>query len=171
MESISIQRRRELLDATRDLMKLELRDNYGMDGDDLKAWLAGDLDTVEASYAEWAESMASMTAHGQTFRRVRVVSEPLSDYQQMAVRFSGLAVDEGEQLRWLPRRLVSAVPLPGNDAFVMDGTAAMFNVLNGNDDKSQPQYSRDPEVVKFCINAFEAAWELAVPHYEYQRAR
>lgn len=171
MESISLQRRRELLDATRDLVKVELRDNYGMDGKNLRAWLSGDLAAVEASYAGWAESMAAMTARGETFRRVRVVSEPLSDYQQMAVRFSGLAVDAGEQLRWLPRRLVSAVPLPGNDAFVMDGAAAMFNVLNGNNDKPQPQYSRDPEVVKFCINAFETAWELATPHHEYRAAR
>jgi hypothetical protein len=86
----------------------------------------------------------------------------------MAVRFSGLAVDAGEALRWLPRRLVSTVPLPGNDYMVLDGEIVLFNILDGNDDRVDVHMSADPDVVKFCLDAFERAWELAIPHYDYR---
>jgi len=168
MESISVQRRRELIEQTREQLKLELRDSYKVDQDDLDAWRSGDYEALEISYNGWRDAVAAMAAEGRTLRRVRVVSEPLSEYQQMAVRFSGSAVDAGEDLRWLPRRLTSAIALPGNDCFVLDGKIAMFNVLDGDNDRSEIQLSVDAGVVKFCRDAFETAWSLAVPHRDYR---
>jgi hypothetical protein len=168
MELISPQRRSELIDDTRDLLKLELRDSYLIDRDDLEAWRSGDQAKVAASYGLWRDEVASWVAAGRSMRRVRVISEPLSDYQRMSVEFSGLAVDAGEQLRWLPRRLVSAIALPGNDCFVLDGKTAMFNVLDGNADRAEIQLTTSTEVLTFCLDAFERAWALAVPHREYR---
>lgn len=53
MESISVQRRGELVRASRDTRKLELHDHYGADGEDLKLFLAGDrcLEVFEAAYS------------------------------------------------------------------------------------------------------------------------
>ncbi|MBO0849668.1 MAG: hypothetical protein J2P20_09410, partial [Pseudonocardia sp.] len=90
------------------------------------------METIRAEYLEYAKELAADLARGQVFRWVRVISEPLSEYQRMAVAFSGVAVDVGEDPRWLPRRLVSAVALPGNDAFVLDGETAMFNLIGGS---------------------------------------
>ncbi|TDD62135.1 hypothetical protein E1263_04465 [Kribbella antibiotica] len=168
MESISVQRRGELVNQTYDLLKLELRDSYKVDEEDLAAWRARDYATLEASYGGWRDAVATRLAQGKTLRRVRVVSEPLSEYQQMSLRFSGSAVDAGEDLRWLPRRLVSAIALPGNDCFVLDGRMAMFNILDGDNDRSEIQLDTEPEAVKFCLEAFETAWSLAVPHHEYR---
>ncbi|MFF1817494.1 DUF6879 family protein [Kribbella sp. NPDC058245] len=168
MESISVQRRGELVNQTHDLLKLELRDSYKVDDDDLAAWRAGDYQTLEASYGGWRDVVAGRLAEGKTLRRVRVVSEPLSEYQQMSLRFSGSAVAAGEDLRWLPRRLVSTIALPGNDCFVLEGRMAMFNVLDGDNDRSEIQLYTEPEAVKFCLEAFETAWSIAVPHHEYR---
>jgi hypothetical protein len=170
MELISLQQRAELIKGTRDMLKLELRDNYAVDSDTIAAWRSNNFDVVAASYDEWRDEVADLVAAGKTLRRVRVVSEPLSEYQKMSIQFSGSAVNAGEDLRWLPRRLVSVVPLPGNDCFVLDGQIAMFNILDGNDDRAQVQVSRDPDVVRFCRDAFETAWSLATPHREYHPA-
>jgi hypothetical protein len=171
MESISADRRRELVWSARDLLKIELLDEYGMNRNLLDAWRSGDLGTVERSAREYADVVATEIAKGWTFRRVRIVSEPLSDYQRMAVATCGPSVAAGEQLRWLPRREVSAMPLPGNDCFVLDGAAVVFNVHDG-DHGSIPviQYSSDPEVVAFCRDTVEAAWTRAVPHFDYHPA-
>ncbi|WP_433332948.1 DUF6879 family protein [Spirillospora sp. CA-294931] len=168
MEPISAKRRRELLDAAREVLKIELLDRYPVDAEQFAAWQAGDTEKVAASYAAWRDEMAADSAAGVIFKRVRVVSEPLSEYQRMAVEWSGLGVEAGEQLRWLPRRLVSAVPLPGNDCFVMDRTSVMFNVHDGDGVIAENQVSDAPDVLRFCLKAFERAWEMATPHDQYK---
>ncbi len=97
-----------------------------------------------------------------------MVSEPLSEYHRFAYIFAGPGVAAGEQMRYLPRRLVSAVPLPGNDCFVLDGQLAMFNVLDGNNNRVDVQLTDNPDVVKFCRDSFEAAWMMATPYPQYQ---
>jgi hypothetical protein len=170
MELISVEKRAALTSACRNTLKLELRDNYAVDDEDLKAWRSGQYETLTASYQVWADEVASRMELGKTVRRVRIVSEPLSEYQQMSVRFSGFAVDAGEDLRWLPRRLTSTLLLPGNDFFVLDGEKVIFNVLDGADDRAEQQLYVDAETVKACRDAFEAAWSLAIPHHDFRTA-
>lgn len=162
METISVERRNALYDNAREILKIELRDDYAIDAAQLRAWRAGDIEAARAPYLEWAKILAADLARGQVFRRVRVVSEPLSDYQRMAVAFSGAAVDAGEDLRWLPRRLVSAGALAGNDAFVLDGETAMFNLIGASNERAGFQMSREPEVVKICRDAFDVAYSLGI---------
>lgn len=167
MESISAEQLGKLLwTGTSSILKLELRDRYAFDDDLFDAWRRGDQAAVDGFLGGWRDRMASEAAAGRRIRRVRVVSEPLSEYQRMLVDTSGPSVDAGEELRWLPRRLVSALPLPGNDTFVMDDLV-MFNVHGGNDEPVAIQLDRDPDLVEFCRNAFESAWDLATPHHEY----
>jgi hypothetical protein len=115
----------------------------------------------------WRDKVAAEVAAGRRIRRVRVVSEPLSEYQRMAVDISGPAVEAGEELRWLPRRLVSVLPLPGNDCFILDDLV-IFNVLGGADERAEIQLHRDAGAVGFCRDAFEAAWDIATSHHEYK---
>ncbi|RAY17020.1 hypothetical protein DPM19_02330 [Actinomadura craniellae] len=170
MESISTQRWSDLIDNARDVLKIELRDYYGTDAAVFDNWRSGDLDAVTAHYRRWLEYFTTAYMEtGRSFNRVRVVSEPLSDYQRMAVIHSGITVDAGEGLRWLPRRLVSVEALPGNDCLILDDSAVVFNVLDADaSELVEAQYSTEPDVVKFCRDAFDRAWRLAVPHHEYR---
>ncbi|MFI0409103.1 DUF6879 family protein [Actinomadura sp. 3N508] len=169
MELISAEQRKTLTRGAREVLKVELRDHYEVDAELLVAWRAGETEKLAASYESWRGVIEAETAKGWTFRRVRVVSEPLSDYQRMAVEWSGSAVDAGEELRWLPRRLVSAVALPGNDCFVIDGQGVIFNVLDADGSYClEIQYSTDPDVVRYCRDAFAAAWALATPHHAFR---
>ena len=169
MELISPERRAELLWAGSPFLKLELRDRYAIDDDLLRAWRNGDEAALTEYFAPWVDRIVSEVAAGRRVRRVRIVSEPLSEYQQTLLDVSGWGVDAGEELRWLPRRLVSGLPLPGNDCFVLDDSV-IFNVLGGNDERTEIQLHHDPDTVKFCRDAFEAAWDLATPHREYTPA-
>lgn len=169
MELISREQRSALLWAGRPFLKLELRDSYAIDDDLFAAWRRGDDQAVAESMAPWLKQVATEVAAGRRLRRVRVVSEPLSEYQRTLVDISHFGVDAGEELRWLPRRLVSGLPLPGNDCFVMEDLV-MFNVHGGNDEQVEIQLDRDPDLVEFCRNAFESAWDLATPHREFKPA-
>ncbi|MFG1704463.1 DUF6879 family protein [Nonomuraea sp. M3C6] len=168
MESISPERRGELVRNTRHYLKLELRDNYQIDHDLLIAWRRGPSEVLTGPALAWRDRVAHDLSEGRSWQRLRVVSEPLSEYHRFAYEFAGPGVDAGEQMRYLPRRLVSAIPLPGNDCFVLDDQTVMFNVLDGDNNRVDIQLTTDPDVVEFCRDAFEAAWVLAIPYDEYR---
>jgi plastocyanin len=168
MELISVAQRGELIGNARNVRKVELRDNYAVDDALFAAWQAGDSDTVARAANASRDTVAARVAAGTSLRRVKVVSEPLSEYQRFAYDYSAVAVDAGEDIRWVPRRLVSTVLLPGNDCFVLDDTCVIFNVLDGTNGRAEQQLYRDPDVTKLCRGSFDAVWAVSIPHREYQ---
>lgn len=169
MELISVERRNQLIFRARTRLKLELRDHYEVDEATLSAWRRGDAEAVRNGMA-FTGRVAAETAAGVTVRRIKVLSEPPSEYMRFALDTADAVVDAGEDIRWLPRRLTSALLLPGNDFFVLDDELVTFNVLDGEDGRAEQQLWTDPDVVQACRVAFETAWRLAIPHREYHAA-
>ncbi|MCP2343060.1 DUF6879 family protein [Actinomadura rupiterrae] len=166
MELLSVQQRGKVLSGVRSLLKVELRDHYAMDDALFASWRAGDLGAVRRAAEAYRDTFEARRY--ERFGRVKVVSEPLSEYHRFVLDFSALAIElTGADIRWLPRRLTSGLLLPGNDFFVLDGEKALFNVLDGDDNLAEVQLYREPEVVKACLEAFAAASALAVPLHEY----
>jgi hypothetical protein len=168
MESISVSERNKLVLASRVRLKLELRDRYAVDDVTFAAWRRGDAETVAERMAATARRVATETAGGVVQRRIKVISEPPSEYMRFAYDISGPLVKAGEDIRWLPRKLASSLLLPGNDVFVLDGTTAVFNVLDGDDGRAEQQLWTEPEIVNQCWTAFEAAWQVAIVHADYR---
>ncbi|MGW5188946.1 DUF6879 family protein [Kribbella sp. NPDC004138] len=157
-----------LASSTRDVLKLELRDQYMLDDPAFAAWKAGDLDQAVREYAGWTEIASSATARGVALKRVRVVSEPVSEYIafEHAVT-SRVNVVAGEAIRWVPRARMSAIALPGNDVWIFDKATLQFGLFGGNGRFVGNEVSTDPDAVKLCLSAFEAAWELGIDHEQY----
>jgi hypothetical protein len=59
--------------------------------------------------------IADTVARGVIVRRARVVSEPVSEYIRWEHYVTHANVTAGEDVRWLPRRRATDIPLPGND--------------------------------------------------------
>jgi len=76
----------------------------------------------------------------------------------------------GEQVRWLPRQQASDLALPGNDFWLFDGIAVLFNYFGGDGGAAGTELRDDPAVVSLCATAFEAVWDRAVPHGDYRPA-
>ena len=76
----------------------------------------------------------------------------------------------GEHVRWLPRPKASDLALPGNDFWLFDGTAVLFNHFSGDGAPAGTELREEPGVVKLCAAAFEAVWDRAVAHEEYRLA-
>lgn len=163
MELISAERReQEIFGEPGLIRKLELRDHYDIDRDLFEAWRAGDRDAVEKAKRDIRADIASLKDDGFEYRRVRVVSEPLSEYQRMAVEIAS----PEEQLRWLPRAAASGIALPANDCLIRDH-AVVFNLIGGDNQSVGMQLSTDPAVVRLCLDAFEQAWALGTPSGAY----
>jgi Family of unknown function (DUF6879) len=148
---------------------LETRDAYGTEVElpYMAKWFAGepdDLDWLEG----WCTTLRRAVKAGKSVRRARIVSEPLSDYQRWSYSIAQPMVDAGEDIRWVPRKLVSSTAIPGNDFYLFDDRLVVFLLYTGNGLAAGKITSTDPADIQLCQSSFEAVWRLSVPHIEYK---
>jgi len=124
-----------------------------------------DPDAPDRRY--WLDLVRQVTQSGRRVLRARVVSEPVTDYIRYEWAGTNGNIEAGEEVRWLPRRLASAIALPGNDFWLFDDTAAVFSVFTGRGEIAERQLGTEPAVLDLCRAAFEAVWAAAIPHNEY----
>ena len=161
-----------LADTRNSAVHLELRDSYGIgeEAAEFRSWQSGrrpDADPA-AWWNEFHVMVRDATARGVVFRRARIVSEPVSDYIRYEYGCTYQNPAAGELVRWLPRRKASDIALPGNDLWLFDDFAVMFNHFTGDGGSAGPELDERPAVIKLCAAAFESVWERSTPHGEYE---
>ena len=161
----------ELIAATtRSAVHLETRDAYTPDDRRFLNWLAGKPLPVPAN-PDWSALVRAHTVRGVSFRRARIVSEPLSDYIRFEYAItSEVNVSAGEEVRWLPRRRGASLTIPLNDYWVFDNRFVRFGYFSGNGEFLEHELSEDPVIATMCAEAFDSVWELAIPHDDYRPA-
>jgi hypothetical protein len=153
----------------REAVHLETRDAYGtaVELPHMAKWAAGEPDDLEWLQG-WCATLREGVKAGKSVRRARIVSEPLSDYQRWSFSIADPMVEAGEDIRWVPRRLVSSIAFPGNDFYLFDDRLIVFLIYAGNGLATDKLVSTDPADIRMCRSAFEAAWKLSIPHSEYK---
>jgi hypothetical protein len=160
----------ELIAAiTTSAVHLESRDAYTPDDPAFLDWKAGRPVSAPAGTA-WYDLVREYTARGVSFRRARIVSEPLADYIRFEYESTAFNISAGEQVRWLPRSTAPALPVPLADYWVLDDRLVRFGYFAGDGTFLANELTDDPEVVRTCAAAFEAVWERAIPHDQYRPA-
>lgn len=160
----------ELLQACKSsAVHLEMRDAYTPADPWFQAWLAGDREEFERRLLRpWLNLIREVTGRRVQIRRARVICEPVTDYIRFEHATTESNVSAGEDVRWLPRHLATGLLLPANDYWVFDGQRVQFNYFSGPGESLDSRMSDDPVLVKQCAAAFEAVWERAIPHQDYQ---
>lgn len=148
---------------------LEMRDTYTPDDPVYLDWKAGiDIDPVER-FREWYDLIVETVSRGVVVRRVRVVSEPITDFIRHEYEVTPrMNIPAGERVRWLPRRQASDLVLPANDFWVFDDRLVRFGYFSGDGTYLGHETTEDPRVSKVCVDAFEAVWERAIDHADYR---
>lgn len=151
-------------------MHLETRDAYGTETElpYLAKWRRGEPDDL--AWCGWYfDMLRGHRAAGRRCRRLRVVSEPLSEYQRWAASLVGEFVDAGEENRYVPRPLLTDVWLPGSgDFYVFDDALVLYLHYAGAGTNTVCEVTDDPGVARACRDAFEDVWKLAEPFAEYR---
>jgi len=163
----------ELLNSAKtSAIHLEMHDAYAVadEAEDFAEWRRTgrrDDDPDSEYWRPWVDLVQAAVSRGVAVRRARIVAEPVSDYIRFEHAGTLVNIAAGEQVRWLPRRLASDIALPGNDFWLIDSRAVRFNLFTGEGDLAEPQYTEDPATAKLCADAFEAVWERATPHEQF----
>ncbi|GAB2732068.1 DUF6879 family protein [Kitasatospora kifunensis] len=167
----------ELLKGTqRSAVHLELRDTYAaQDSGGFAEYLRtgyAEQNPDAAFWSRWGGLVREAVGRGVSMRRARIVSEPVTDYIRYEHALTVANVALGEHVRWLPRRQASDIALPGNDFWLFDDSAVLFNHFAGDGAWAEPRltYTEDPAVATLCATAFETVWNRSIPHEEYRPA-
>jgi hypothetical protein len=170
MESISFEDFDALFSSFKhEAVHLEMRDSYGTEVElpHLAKWKNGEPDDSDW-LQPWFDLVRAGTDQGKAFRRARIVSEPVTEYQRWVLSDTHLFVEAGEDIRWVPRSRVSLVPLPGNDFWLFDDELVVFLLFAGNGLVVDQVITTEPAAIELCRSAFEAVWELSIPNRDYQ---
>ena len=157
-------------DISSSFVHLETRDAYGTEIEQphIATWKRGEPDDL-AWAASYLEELRGHRAAGRTCRRARIVSEPLSEYQQWVNSHVEQFIDAGEDVRYVPRPRLTDVLLPGSgDFYVFDDNLVLFLHYAGNGTNTAFEVTDEPEVVKTCSDTFETVWKMAIPFREYR---
>jgi hypothetical protein len=148
---------------------LETRDAYGtaVELPYMAKWQAGEPDDL-GWMQDYCRTVRRHVAAGRSVRRARIVSEPLSEYQRWSHGIAHALVRAGEDIHWVPRRLVSSIGVPGNDYYLFDDQLVVFLHYAGDGLATDRISSTDPADVALCRKAFDAVWEVSTPHRDYR---
>lgn len=148
--------------------RLETRRGYASDRRSPKweRWKAG-ADIAAEPLDAWRENVASATAEGRRFERVRLVDEPLTDGQAFLLA-SGLGnVAAGEDIRNLPRSHAKRLGLPDWDFWLFDSRLLARFVFAEDDSTLGVVLSEDPVDIAAACQARDAAWHHAIPTVDF----
>jgi hypothetical protein len=150
---------------------MELRDSYTPDDPDWLDWQAGTRFDPAERWSGWSDLVRATVARGVSVRRVRIVSEPVTDYIKFEYAVTGgHNVAAGEEVRWLPRSKAAGLLLPVSDFWVFDGQVVLWNHFAGDGSWVGEEQADDPGLAKSCAASFAEAWERATPHEDYRPA-
>ncbi|WP_334026204.1 DUF6879 family protein [Nocardia terpenica] len=154
----------------RSAFHLEVQDIYETpeESGPFRRFLVGEPDDF-AWLQSWLDLVREATDRGVLFTRVRVVTEPHVDYVRWSLAVSPLNIRAGEDIRYLPRRLVDLGELPADDYWLFDGNVIAYTLFRPDGTASGAAVTTDPTQVEHCAATRDMVWRKAVPYSDYYR--
>lgn len=149
----------------REAFHLEVLDTYAEpnEHEPLRRFLADEPDDY-AWFQPWAELVEETTSRGVAVTRVRIITEPHTDYTRFALAVAELNVRAGEDIRYLPRHAAGEVP--PDDYWLLDDETVVFSAF-GESGGWSGAVTTDPHIAAYCRGLRARFWPLATPLPEY----
>jgi hypothetical protein len=150
--------------------RLELRQVYTMPGEeeDLAAFERGELPPKGYHYG-WLDTVAEAVKAGKTFRRVRIVTRPLSFYTKWEFTWAyDWNVKAGEDIRILDLTDGAGPELPDHDFWLFDDTTVVKLIYRPDGTQIGRELVEHPDLSAY--HRFrDAAWQASVPYTDYRQ--
>lgn len=144
--------------------RFETRERYisTVGREPFRKYLADERDDYEW-HRWWTEMVSRDLAAGKTWQRVRIVSVPLSDYNQYSLKVARLGVQAGEDIRYLPREDAAQLSIEPYDAWLFDAQLLVHLHFNDDDTFRRAEIIHDDAIVTRHLEWQELAWRHAQP--------
>jgi hypothetical protein len=156
--------------AEHSLLRLEMRrhTNLGAERSEVEAFLAGERPEVYVwSSDRWTEMVGRHAAAGRPFRRVRVMDEPLTDYNRFMIWTARRNVAAGESIRFLAMADANKLDLPDHDFWVFDSSRLVELRFTDDGRPLGHDLITDAEIVARHEEWINRAFAAATPYVDY----
>jgi hypothetical protein len=149
--------------------RLEVRERYHVEHEQepIRAFLEGRHEDL-AWFEPWLDQIRRLTSEGKQFRRVRVVSVPLSDYNRWGLDIARHTSAAGEEIRYLDRS--RAQDLPDFDYWLFDDTRVARLHFDAGDRPLGAEIITAPDTVRELAAALTVAESRAITRERFTEA-
>ncbi|RSD22023.1 DUF6879 family protein [Amycolatopsis eburnea] len=127
----------------------------------LQAWRNGRPDY---SFMDpWLDQIRRQRAEGKRFERVRLLTDPPTEYLRWLFGFTHLNVDAGEDIRWIGERQARELDAPSYDFYLLDDLKVAVLHFDENG-VSGAELTDHPDTVAEHRRWRDRVWPVAVPH-------
>lgn len=131
----------------------------------LRRYLAGDgLDS--AFLQGWLDEVRANTDAGRRYSRVRMLTDPVTDYLRWELALTPLNVDAGEDVRVLPQARAEELQLPREDFWLFDDEWSA-RMHFGADGFEFADVVTDSATLDRFREIRDVAWKEAIPFRDY----
>jgi hypothetical protein len=161
---------RLVTDYERSAFRWECQGSYREDDEvePWRRWRAGDRDTSWMS--EWVTTVRRLRAEGKTFARVRMLTDPLTDYLRWMLEVTPTNIAAGEDIRWISEAGARAAGAPGYDFYLLDDRL-LVTLRFDEHGVSGAEVTDDPAIVQDHCTVRDRLTAAADPHTEGVRDR
>lgn len=148
--------------------RLEVRDNYAdpSEAEHVQKFIAGEPDD-ESWMEDWMGLVLRRTLEGRRIERVRVVTEPWSDYVRYGLHSGRLNTAAGEDIRYMSRHRANELGLPEYDYWLLDSHKMCILRHDDQDVLLGADIIHDPAVILEHCYFRDVARRFALPRAEY----
>ncbi|PXY33539.1 hypothetical protein BAY59_10675 [Prauserella coralliicola] len=131
----------------------------------LRQFLAGEA--VDTSFVkDWLAEVRRNTDAGRRYSRVRVLTDPLTDYLRFELAMTPYNIDAGEDVRVLSKERQRELSLPSQDFWLFDDEWAAV-MRFGDQGLIDAEVVSDPAALDLFREIRDLAWKEAVPFRDY----
>lgn len=150
---------------------LEVQDSYGVasENEQLQRFLAGKPTEYPLDWQQWDVFVKEITNAGNSIQRLRIVTEPHSDYTRFLLHHTDRNVEAGENVRYLPRNTVDAHEYTVDDWWLFDNSVLAFSIFTPEGEWAGGAITEDPVMVSRCVAVRDNLWPRGIDFDAYLR--
>ncbi|MFC6880171.1 MULTISPECIES: DUF6879 family protein [Actinomadura] len=168
MEPIEYHQFQSMLRSAERAWHLELRDTYSVEFEEapLDRWRKGEPDDF-AWLEDWLQFIRELVANGVDVQRLRLVSEPHSEYTEWSISVTPLNVSAGENVRYLPRAMAKDIEFPEEDCWILDDDRLILSLFKQDGGSAGFAVEQSPGLLARYLAVRDVAWSRAIPFGQY----
>jgi hypothetical protein len=129
----------------------------------LRRFLAGEPDDL-AWFADWPIWIREQREAGRTIGRVRMLTDPLTDYLRFELSITPPAVEAGEDIRFIDQQKFDSLAIPREDFWIFDDTTVAL-LHFGDGGVTGAEIITNPDRVASFRDRLRCTWDAAVPYH------